>query len=287
MTNSVRRLAFMGLALSIASAAIAQPVSQWRSVEADAQGGLFFDQTSLKAGSANTARATFAMAWKASDDTVYDTFTIKNVWAVEESWEADCGANTLGLLGRNYYAEHGEHLKEVRPSAVSKVAPRLGSKGVPLLNLLCGRPQVLGVAVEGGPEALIKFVRTAQVAARPQPVGSATPATAGVFIYVINATGHPFTLIVDGESSPQMPQLVGAIRPLKPGRHLLAGDIAGGAHGELAVDLNTADLAADGQTQRGFWCFMAAQRQTGELVFLPNNRELCGKLLSVATKATP
>ncbi len=107
---------------------------------------------------------------------------------------------------------------------------------------------------------------------------AATPAMAGEqALYVVNGTGHGFTLTIDGQASPEIAPLVGATRPITAGNHLLSGEV-GGSKSFSAVNLKEADLtpSADG---RAFWCFVVGQRAPGDLAFLPADPARCAELL--------
>jgi hypothetical protein len=149
----------------------AASAAQWRSLDADDSGGVFFDQGSLRTLAQNLTQATFAIAWKAPDDAVYPTLRIHNVSVVEELWQADCAAGAITLLQRDYFSDSGEHLQQVRAATPTPVVPKPPSQGFELLNLLCGRPQLLGAQIDGGPAELVRTVRERRV--EPKPVAPA------------------------------------------------------------------------------------------------------------------
>ncbi len=269
-------LAMLTLAVATGVAA-AEPARNWRSIDADAQGGIFFDPGSRTVSSSGAARGVFAIAWKAPDDAVYPDFRIKNVSVVVEAWEADCAANRMTLQSRDYYGERGDLLQQVKLGPAAVATPKPGSQGWELLNLLCDRPQTLGAVVPGGPATLVEFVRRAKVATKP--VES--------FVYVINATGHPLKLTIDGEAMRELPNYAGVVRAIEAGRHAMGGEVADAPRTDLTVELAASELFADPNSNHRFWCYLVGQRKTGELAFLPADRDKCGALFTQATGQKP
>jgi hypothetical protein len=104
---------------------------------------------------------------------------------------------------------------------------------------------------------------------------------AGKFIYVVNGTGHPFALGVDGDHSPEVGQMVGALRPTSSGSHTLIGEVAGAPKATMLVDLKDAEAVSDNHGHT-FWCFVVGQRASGELVFVTANQPQCAELLRKA-----
>ncbi|OYU71435.1 MAG: hypothetical protein CFE28_16435 [Alphaproteobacteria bacterium PA2] len=151
------------LSLLATTGAKAQITHQWRSLDADEAQAVFFDQNSLKKVGPDSARATFAIAWKQPDDAVYPTFRIRNVSVVEEVFEGDCKAGTIAVVDRIYYSESGERLLGVRAAVTEPKVPKSPSTGMEILNLLCGGPQLLGAEFDVGAAGLVKIVRESKV----------------------------------------------------------------------------------------------------------------------------
>ncbi len=165
-------LAGIILALSNPTASVAQSTGQWRSLDADQTSAFFFDQQSLQQIEPNASRASFAIAWKEPDDAVYPSFRIQNVSVVQELWESDCKASTIALVRRTYFSADGNQLQEVRASTPTMLTPKPATAGEEILNLLCGRPQMLGRMFEVGPAGLVRVVRETLVEPKP---GAAAP----------------------------------------------------------------------------------------------------------------
>ena len=159
----------------VAASGIATASAQWRSVDANGTEAVFFDQASLRQINKNIAQADFASAWKVPDDAIYPSFKISGVSVVVERWKGDCVSGTITLTLRDYYSDSGMHLKRVKAATLVPVTPKGDSRGSELLNLLCGRPEMLGDTFAGGPAELVRVVRERRVEPKPRPTPKARP----------------------------------------------------------------------------------------------------------------
>lgn len=96
------------------------------------------------------------------------------------------------------------------------------------------------------------------------------------FMYIVNATGRPLAIGIDGPG-PEAAHLMAVTRRVSVGKHLL---ITAGASGSAAttVELTTAAAIRDGQ-QRTFWCFIVGQPAEGPPKVIEAKPEICAELI--------
>jgi hypothetical protein len=110
-------------------------------------------------------------------------------------------------------------------------------------------------------------------------------ASAQRWLYVVNATGRPFHMALDGEApSPEMAHLVGAMRPVALGNHVLSGQVVGEPGATTKLDLTEASsvtLQEEGNDADVgiFWCVVVGRRPGAELAFITVTQPECAKLL--------
>lgn len=98
------------------------------------------------------------------------------------------------------------------------------------------------------------------------------------FLYVVNATGRPFHMALDDEPwSPEMSHLIGALRHIEPGRHMLKGQVTGEPSATTTLDLAEAGLITT--KSHAFWCVVVGRRQSAELVFQSASQPQCADLI--------
>ncbi|WP_304175383.1 hypothetical protein [Phenylobacterium aquaticum] len=107
-------------------------------------------------------------------------------------------------------------------------------------------------------------------------------------LYVVNATGLPFQMAMDaGTPSPSMAHLVGAMRPIKAGPHVLTGNVQGEPSASTTLDLKEEDLAEMSTGSMAFWCVVVGRRPSAELVFIRATPPQCGDLILKAVDGLP
>ena len=105
------------------------------------------------------------------------------------------------------------------------------------------------------------------------------------FLYVVNATGYPFRMALDGQpSSPEMAHLVGALRLVEPGSHVLSGQVVGEPAATTKLNLVegnsvTVQEAGSGKVVGVFWCILVGRRPNAELAFIAPTQPECASLV--------